>query len=232
MTHNRHKPTKMTSENAPLQVPSVRVISVKAFGKDTGKPVDVKLRGIPVTWGIPMDETVFSLWFSNFVHLPVMPWDSVAITMSTYLPSARNYIHDKFLDNGTSEWLVMLDSDVLPPPDFLDRLLSHNKKMVGGWYKLKGGMHEPVVYDYGDKKDLVNYWKKRTVAGKGLEKVDAAGAGCWLMHRDVAQAIGHSPYDMETGGEDLSLCLKVHAAGFDTWIDWDVACAHAGVAYT
>jgi len=62
--------------------------------------------------------------------------------------------------------------------------------------------------------------------------VDAAGAGCWLMHRDVAKAIGHSPYDMQTGGEDLSLCLKVHEAGFDTWIDWDIACAHAGVAFT
>lgn len=226
MPRNRYKQSK---DNAPLQVPSVRVISVKAYGKDTGQPVDVKLRNIPVTWGIPMDETVFSLWFAQWVYLPFMPWDGVAIAMNTYLPKARNYIHDSFLDMGKTDWLVMLDSDVLPPPNFLDRLLSHNKKMVGGWYKMKGGMGEPVVYDYGEK---INIWKQRQVPGKGLESVGAAGAGCWLMHRDVAKAIGHSPYNLEIGGEDMTLCETVHKAGFETWIDWDIACAHAGVGIT
>jgi hypothetical protein len=74
-------------------------------------------------------------------------------------------------------------------------------------------------------------WTARKEPGKGLEKVDGAGAGCWLMHRKVAEAIGAEPYDMLRGGEDLDLCLKVTQAGFDIHSDWDIACAHAGVMY-
>jgi hypothetical protein len=49
------------------------------------------------------------------------------------------------------------------------------------------------------------------------------------MSRQVAVAIGEKPYDMLRGGEDLELCRKVVAGGFELWIDWDVECGHAGV---
>jgi len=187
------------------------------------------LRNYGVLWGLPMDEVMFSIWFSNFVHLPVMPWDSFSICMNTYLPMARNTIHNAFIESGL-EWLVMLDSDVLPPPTFLDKLLASKKKMVGGWYRKKGGAGYPVVYDYVKTDEKGIHWHNiRKVPGSGLEKVDAAGAGCWLMHRDVAKAIGTKPYNEEHGGEDLDLCVKVNKAGFNIYIDWEIACAHAGV---
>ncbi len=162
-----------------------------------------------------------------------MPWDNFHFCMNTYLPEARNQIHSTFLKT-TAEWLVMLDSDVIPPPNFATKLMSHNKKMVGGWYckkdMLNPDMRFPVVYDYAAEKDNVHFWNIRKQPGKGLERVDAAGAGCWLIHRDVAKAIGEHPYNMEHGGEDMELCVKVRNAGFDLWIDWDVACSHIGTA--
>lgn len=191
----------------------------------------VKIRHFPVAWGLPLDEVVFSRWFVNFTGLKIMPWDTIITAQSTYLPDARNIIHGDFLSTGL-DWLVMMDSDVLPPPNFLDGLLAHKLPMVGGWYRKKGDPYPPCVYDYDnyDEKTGIYNYRLRESPGEGLEAVDAAGAGCWLMSREVAQAIGEKPYDMLHGGEDLALCRKIHDAGYKTYIDWTVACAHTGVA--
>ncbi len=190
----------------------------------------VKIRRMPVAWGFALDEVIFSKWFVNFLDLKIMPWDNVITAQSTYLPDARNIIHKGFFETEC-EYLVMLDSDVLPPPDFLSRLLTHHLPMVGGWYHKKGDPYPPCVYDVERTDEQgITWYKVREQPGTGLEKVDAAGAGCWLMRRDVALAIGEKPYNMEHGGEDMELCRKVKAAGFDIYIDWSVASAHCGVA--
>jgi len=242
MTRRRHKTNGRRAGEIPaLQVQQdayeqIANLAPKEREHRTGpnevQKVQVKLRRFAISWAFPLDEILFSKFFVNFLALPVMPWDHILTAQSTYLPDARNTLHSNFLQAG-SKWLVMLDSDVLPPPNFLDRLLSHKLPMVGGWYRKKKAPFHPIVYDRSAEFDEHGSYKftPRIHPGKGLEKVDAAGAGCWLMSREVAVAIGEQPYDMLKGGEDLALCEKVRAAGFDIYIDWDVACAHAGVSY-
>lgn len=199
-------------------------------GETERTAVAVRIRHKPVCWGFCFDEVTFSKWVVNMLRIPMMPWDSYATSQSTYLPDARNTVHQNFLETEC-DYLVMLDSDVLPPHDFVDRLLAHKKPIVGGWYRKKGEPYPPCVYDYHHTDpDGIRRYNVRREPGKGLESVDAAGAGCWLVHRDVAKAIGPKPFSMEHGGEDLEFCWKVKEAGFDLWIDWDVKCDHAGVA--
>jgi cellulose synthase/poly-beta-1,6-N-acetylglucosamine synthase-like glycosyltransferase len=235
MTRNRHKNKEhsiaaVIENNTPTEH--------KHFVLNNGSPAviqsQIKIRRFPICWAIPLDELCFSLWFSNFMHLPIMPWDNISITMSTYLPEARNHLHQVFVEDMKDvEYLFMLDSDVMPPPTIIERLLAHKKPMVGGWYRKKGGENEIVVYNSNSlNSDGTTGWHSVEQAGKGLEKVKAAGAGCWLMKREVAEAIGSRPYNMERGGEDLELCMKVAEAGYDIYIDWDMACAHAGVGVT
>ena len=193
----------------------------------------VKLRTVPVCWALPTDEVLFARFFTNFLRLRPMPWDDMYSVGSTYLPDARNTLHAFYVEKSLCGHMVMLDSDVLPPPDFLERLLAHNLPMVGGWYRKKGDPYPPCVYDYvNTSADGVAHWRGRLQPGTGLEQVDGAGAGCWLMRRDVAVALGSRPYDMNSGGEDMKLCLKVRELGIPMHIDWTVACAHVGVAYT
>lgn len=215
------------------RVPETRkVITNRASGESVCATIPIKIRTMVVAWGFPLDEVVFSKFFVNYLGLPVMPWDVNLTAQGTYLPDARNIIHENFVKNCDAEWLVMLDSDVLPPPNFLDKLLAYKKPLVGGWYRKKGGINNPVVYDYkGLDADGKMAWLARAEPGTGLEQVDGAGAGVWLMHRTVAEAIGERPYDMTRGGEDLELCLKVTAAGFPIFIDWSINCAHCGVMY-
>lgn len=192
----------------------------------------VRLRAQPVAWAIPTDEVLYARFFTNFLRLRWMPWDDLYTIGSTYLPDARNTLHQFFLEKSECEHLVMLDSDVLPPPDFLERLLAHNRPLVGGWYRKKDEAGTPCVYDYVKQDDAnVYWWNARSQPGTGLEQVDGAGAGCWLMRKDVARALGPKPYDMNQGGEDLTLCKRVTDLGFPIFIDWSIACAHAGVAY-
>ena len=194
---------------------------------------EYRIRPIPICWGVPMDELMFSKWFVNYLRLSPMPWDSYATTESTYLPSARNDIHNVFLNDTDAPFLMMLDSDVLPPPNIIDMLMAHKKHIVGGWYKnksLRKGPH-PIVYDFYSESEESIQWVNRAEPGVGLEKVDGMGAGCWLMSRELAEALGESPYDMERGTEDLVLCKRILDLGYEMWVDWDIPCAHMGVSW-
>lgn len=192
----------------------------------------VMIRTTPVAWAVPFDEVVFARWVTHqFNQRMVMPWDDTITTTSTYISEARNTLHEQFVTECKLDWLVMLDSDVLPPPNFVDTLLKHNLPMVGGWYKKKGEPYPPCVYDFIKEDDnAIAWWKVKGKAGTGVEKVDGAGAGCWLMHRSVAEALGKRPYNPHVLSEDFLLCRKLAELGIDVHIDWSVACAHAGVA--
>ena len=72
-------------------------------------------------------------------------------------------------------------------------------------------------------------FKHYLAPGTGLEKVDGMGAGCWLMSRELALALGPKPYSMSKATEDLVLSRKVMKLGYEMYVDWDINCLHLGV---
>jgi len=201
--------------------------------------VKLFLRDYRISWGFPLDEVMFSKFFINEPMLNIMPWDVRHTTESTYLPAARNEIHNQFLVAGTP-YLAMIDSDVLCPPNTIDKLLSYKKHLIGGWYREKAPywigktpIHRPVVYDYETRDEGGVDWYEQRIEDKmtGLEKVDGIGAGMLLMSRELALKLGENPYDLNSGGEDLKLCTKVRELGYDIFVDWELMCAHVGVSY-
>jgi len=197
---------------------------------------ELRIRYSPVAWGMPFDEIAYSKFFTVFLqHANLMPWDTIVTTESTYLPSARNEIHNMYLETDFP-FLMMLDSDILFPPFIVERLMAHNLPIVGGWYKNKNRLKKytphPIVYDFINmNEDGVANFKHREYPGKGLEKVDGMGAGCWLMKKEVAQALGKSPYDMNKGGEDLRLSKRLMDLDIPLHVDWDIPLAHVGVSW-
>jgi hypothetical protein len=164
-----------------------------------------------------------------------MPWDGFAGSAGTYLPEARNIIHNAFLESDKDHVaLMMLDSDVLFPPNLIDSLMEHKLPIVGGWYRDKNAPdHHPCVYDFLHEDETGKaHWNHRPAPGTGLERVDGMGAGCWLIRRDVAEALGKSPYDLNSGGEDMKLSRKLMTLNIPLHVDWEINCAHAGVGIT
>lgn len=245
MPRNRHKARPDytdVAEKLKGRIPEA-VVHTEHNGSETGFiRRTLQIRTTPVTIGIPMDELMFSKFFSNFVCLSIMPWDNFITTASTLVHEARNIIHDIYLEKSLSPYLFMLDSDVLPPPDIIERLITDDKPVIGGFYRKKekfpvkkpdGSLTEiqrPVIYDYShyDKDKKRHMYNQRIGDGKGIERVDGMGAGCWLIKREVIEAIGKSPYTLTESGEDLSFCRAVYKAGYEVFVDWDIACAHAG----
>lgn len=207
----------------------------KLFRKRTpvvhaGEPL--QLRTTPITWGIPFDEVLYSKFMIFFEkHGGKMPWDDFVTSEGTIVQKARNNIHKHFLYDTKADYLMMLDSDIIFPPKMVETLIAHNLPIVGGWYRdKKADDHHPTVYDFNyEDEQGVLHWKHKPVPGKGLEKVDGMGAGCWLMKREVAVALGDEPYNMHAGGEDLVLSRKLHKLGIPLYVDWEIKCAHIGI---
>ena len=192
----------------------------------------VRIRSAPVVWGIPMDEVCYSKFWTNFVRCSgMMPWDGFITTESTYLPDARNTIHQRFVKDSDIDYLMMVDSDILFPPHMVEKLMSYDLPIVGGWYHNKKGNNRPVVYDFVSESPDGNDYLARPKPGKGIERVDGMGAGCWLMKREIALQLGERPYDMQNGGEDLRLCKKLSNLGIPLHVDWEMPLAHVGVFF-
>ena len=185
-------------------------------------------------WGVPMDEVMYSKFFTVFMqNSNVMPWDGFATTESTYLPDARNQIHKAFVENSDLPYLFMIDSDVMIPPNAAERLLAHKLPVVAVYYcnkQVKSSKH-PIVYDFVSESEGAYNWRHRKEPGTGLEKVDGVGTGCILMRREVAVKLGSTPYNMEKGTEDLVLCKKLMDFQIPLHVDWSINCAHLGVRY-
>jgi len=224
---------ELLSDELKQELIGERTISHLSRGESEKMREHYNLRTTPVCWGIPCDEVMYSKFFVTFNRQGVMPWDEFTTTEATYLPEARNTIHNKYLEDASSPYLMMMDSDILAPPGIVDSLLKHDKHLVGGWYKNKNSFVEahPIVYDFHSESSARNNFVARREPGEGLEKVDGMGAGCWLMSRKLAEALGENPYSMEKGGEDLWLSKKVRDLGYEMWCDWDLALAHMGVSW-
>jgi hypothetical protein len=251
MSRNRHKSEKpavitdyaLVAEKMKGRVPTDVTHSHYESGQSTDIRRTLTIRPFPIAIGVPMDELMFSKFFSTFATLSIMPWDAVFTTSSTLVEEARNIIHNIFLEKSKVPYLLMLDSDCLPPPDLIERLLADDKPVVGGWYRKKekfavkdldGNIkiyQRPVVYDFSrhDEEKDHYYYSQRLEPGTGLEKVDAMGAGCWLIKREVIEAVGPSPFSLSGSGEDMCFCRAVYKAGYEVWVDWDIPVAHAGV---
>jgi len=133
-----------------------------------------------------------------------------------------------------AEWIFMLDSDVIPPPDAIERLLGCNHKIASGVYYRRNLPIEPGLWN--ETKDgttfLHDYPKTMRF------EVDLCGAGCLLIHRDVFERL-KKPYFEWTldklpkpagSSEDFNFLRKARKElGIRPMIDPNVQCQHIGL---
>jgi len=138
------------------------------------------------------------------------------------------------------EWILFLDSDVVPPEDVFERLRGHGVDVVSGLYYVDNeeGM-APAMWRL-DEYDAPTSFEYRR---KGLINVDAVGMGCLLVHRRVLEDVDRPwfrwtkgfedhPWDLQHLGEspgiseDFYFCHKVQQAGYEIYVDTTVECLH------
>ena len=145
---------------------------------------------------------------------------------------ARNTIvHDFLLTDCTH--LMMVDDDIVPPVDALERLLFHDKDIVAAACPLIGPNSDGDLITTMNAYNLNKKQAYTIIESTGLRKVDAVGTGCMMVKREVFEKLRVPPFLTEYNvdgikyrGEDLNFCNQASLEGFDTYVDFNLKCKH------
>jgi len=170
---------------------------------------------------------------------PVMEYVHLEKATISFHSWARNDLASKFL----GDWLYMQDTDHIPEPDTVVRLLhrmnEYDLDVVSGVYQFKRPPHPPVVFGWQKKDNGERYFNNSTVIGRWdesvpLQSVAATGGGSLLVRRRVFERIRdelkEGPFDViGQGGEDMGFFKRLDRLGIKPFVDFRVECPHADV---
>jgi len=137
----------------------------------------------------------------------------------------RNTQIRRFL-SSPFEFLFLLDSDLIPKPGTLQKLLAYDLPFVSApGITLKN--NKPIVMCL-DKVGKYRYRQHSPL--EGLQKCDAVGSAGMLIHRDVCEKLKppwfHTLYNEDRTkvllGQDFHFCEKLAEAGIEVWADCDL----------
>jgi GT2 family glycosyltransferase len=177
---------------------------------------------------------------------------SVLTSTSPRINKARNEIVEQFLESD-SEWLWNTDTDMIIPPDTLERLVeaadADERPIVGGLAFIYNPQREPTIAPSlfmpkpgtdGKRHDMIMRYPKDTL-------VEVAGTGqyCLLVHRRVFEDIlensalnGYGPYtwfdevplgphrDSLIRGADVTFCFRAREAGYKIYVHTGIQLGH------
>lgn len=142
------------------------------------------------------------------------------------IPRMRNLAVEKMW----GRWVLFVDSDCVPQPDALHRLVAHQLPIVGAKVAERWSPFS-VAATHEDEEGRPRKYTIEDVPKTGLHKVLTLGMGCTLIRREVFEAVeppwfraGQIALDMLT--EDTEFCLRAAKAGFSSHLDCDVQAGH------
>lgn len=162
----------------------------------------------------------------------------ITISMPSHKPYENNLNHIviDFINKNYDFWLN-IDSDNPPLKNPLD-LINLNKDIIGLptpiWHYLGKKKERPIywnAYDYDPQEKAYREHKNR----HGLQKVEAIGTGCFLMHKRVFQKLEmrEQPFlrswnkqGIMKKGNDIAFCEKARENGFTIYCHYDYPCDH------
>ena len=141
--------------------------------------------------------------------------------MGTLIVNQREQLVDMAHAAGSTH-VLWLDSDMMFPPDTLQRLLAHDVGIVAGNYVTRQYPHKTVAY-----KRLMD-WKSYVVhdGTEDLIAVEAVGMGCMLVDMTITEQMARPRFQTswiedsrDHMGEDFYFCSRARELGHTIWID-------------
>jgi hypothetical protein len=117
------------------------------------------------------------------------------------------------------DYFYSMGADTIPPLDALDRLVAHNKDVVGALYRQRKETDSPNVIAW-QKKDP----KQEFIKAGGLQKVDGMGMDAVLLSRKAFTSFTYK--DWPTVDDDGPAYNALKGNGFDIWLDTEMICKH------
>ena len=184
--------------------------------------------------GVPSGDSLVVPFWASFSSAIYTQWtdNEVLGVRGMNTVSARNKIVYKAITDGF-DYVFFMDSDMEFPQGTLDRLLSHNKDIVGGFYVRKKKGFLPNAFKLGSRTGD----KLLTEFVTDFREVEAIGTGCLLVKTEVFKNIKKLPWfeyeptespDGHMMTEDLVFCDRAKDAGYKIYCDGEIACGHVG----
>lgn len=197
----------------------------KKFRITTDKRLTMVLLGL-CSGGTIHAQTVASL-------IGIMQTTPVAISFQTggYKPHNMNQLVKEAQRLGATH-LLNMDSDMIIPPDALDKLLKADKDIVGAKYMARGEGYSTLKFEKDGQYVPVN----PDDFPKELFECAAVGLGFTLINMRVFEKLP-KPYfytyeksdDREDfATEDIVFCQDARKAGFSVWCDPSIEVGHIG----
>jgi GT2 family glycosyltransferase len=136
---------------------------------------------------------------------------------------ARNGAAKYFLTSD-ADALLFLDSDMMPPPDMLTKLVEHDKPIVSALAFKRVPDYEPCIFREVSETEAVIYHDYP----KGLIEVAGVGMACCLIKKEVFEKVPPPWFMPGELGEDLAFCKRVREAGIPVYCDTTLICKHVG----
>ena len=177
---------------------------------------------IPTTGIIRTELALFLL------HLDKNYETEIVFTFGNRIAHNRNLLVEHFLEMDY-EWLLFIDSDVMPHFNVLDMTKNGKNICSGIYYQWNEDKLIPLVWQ--KKKDYYRVFYD--IEENDIVEVDGVGAGCLLINRKVFEAVkkpyfmfGYNDIGLITLGEDFYFCEKAQKAGFKIFVDRRMICDH------
>jgi hypothetical protein len=186
---------------------------------------------INVAVAIPCQDLIHTETVKALIALQASIGSVALITYGSTIAAKRNFAVEGLLKhNPAATHLFFLDSDMVPPPDTITRLLGAGKAIVGALYTQRKPPSRLMAGWFSTPEgELVD---KRVSAHAGLKKVHWVGGGALLIARAVCEGLPTPWFAEDVEGkeaEEIYFEKKARAAGFEVWVDTDTMVGHLGI---
>jgi len=128
--------------------------------------------------------------------------------------------------------LLFMDTDqIYSDPEMIQKLLAHDKPVVGVKIHRRYPPFDPLLLR-GDPKGGLHSVPDEEIEKGGLVEVGSTGCGCILYDMEVFQKIKYPWFELTIGefgqsiGEDVGFCEKLKAAGYKIYVDCSIDIKH------
>ena len=142
--------------------------------------------------------------------------EMILLRGSSNLQHARNMVVEGALAHH-ADYLLLVDTDMIFPGDTVERLLAHEKDIVGCAYRRRGGDMDILVRPIPEPMT-------------GCRPVELLPTGLMLIKMSVFETwerpwfwFGTNEETRRLAGEDLIFCHEAHKRGYELWCDWDLS---------
>ena len=129
----------------------------------------------------------------------------------------------RHLRDVATEYIMIVEDDVLPPADAVDRLLRGMDTNVGAVSGIVPSRYQLGHLIGGETLDTLMPIADRT----DLQSVAFTGFGCLLLRKSAIVRAAPFHAGGRTGNFDIEFCRSVGERGLRWLLDWSVRCTHA-----